>query len=277
MVLGFLLGGIASAVAGAAISSYSANRLAQQQQGYNSALNKESYKYAYQLNEQMATLNKGLTSYNYDLERDSRQTSFADTRKSLEEAGYNPLLALGTQSQGMNPSMTMSGSGFQSADSDAVFNAMNSATSAYNNTRQIDQLVRQTDSNIDSSKAQNIVNYNLAELYHSQERGQDINNRIESVYGAQREAEILNNLKKDGVLKDWQVKQVKQDIAESVTRSSNISAQTALSKQQYDINEPTRRFAVKHPVAHGTMQRINPASAVGSLAGMKYLFGKGRR
>lgn len=276
MVLGLVLGGIASALVGSAISSSNARNIASQQQAYNSQLNYESYKYNYYLNHQLKDINRELTGYNYGLERDSRQTQFQDTRKDLESAGYNPLLALGVQSQGMNPSMTQSNAGFNGADSDAVINAMNSASSAYNNTRQIDQLIRQTDSNISSAKAQDVVNYNLAELYHSQERGQDINNTIQSAYGLETANQQLKNLKKDGLIKDWQAKEIKQNIAESMVRASNYSAQTSNLKQQYDIYEPQRRFSKSHPVAHGTMQRLNPASALGALGALG-LIGRGRK
>lgn len=41
---------------------------------------------------------KALQQHQYELERKSRQTAYQDTRQSLEEAGYNPLLAVGQQS-----------------------------------------------------------------------------------------------------------------------------------------------------------------------------------
>lgn len=43
---------------------------------------------------------KALQQHQYELNRLTRQTSFQDTRQSLEEAGYNPLLAVGNQSNG---------------------------------------------------------------------------------------------------------------------------------------------------------------------------------
>ena len=41
-----------------------------------------------------------LQDHQYKLNRKTRQTAFQDTRKSLESAGYNPLLAVGQQAQG---------------------------------------------------------------------------------------------------------------------------------------------------------------------------------
>ncbi len=41
---------------------------------------------------------KALQQHQYELERQSRQTAYQDTRQSLEAAGYNPLLAVGQQS-----------------------------------------------------------------------------------------------------------------------------------------------------------------------------------
>lgn len=43
---------------------------------------------------------KALQQHQYDLNRLTRQTAFQDTRQSLENAGYNPLLAVGQQAQG---------------------------------------------------------------------------------------------------------------------------------------------------------------------------------
>lgn len=41
---------------------------------------------------------KALQEHQYELERQSRQTAYQDTRYSLEQAGYNPMLAVGSQS-----------------------------------------------------------------------------------------------------------------------------------------------------------------------------------
>lgn len=47
---------------------------------------------------QSLSLNKKLMDYQYKLERESRQHHFEDTRFDLENAGYNPMLAVGQQS-----------------------------------------------------------------------------------------------------------------------------------------------------------------------------------
>lgn len=41
---------------------------------------------------------RALMEHQYELERQSRQTAYQDTRYSLEQAGYNPMLAVGQQS-----------------------------------------------------------------------------------------------------------------------------------------------------------------------------------
>lgn len=56
--------------------------------GSNSA--KKSFEYS-----------KKLQEHQYQLERQSRQTVFQDTRQSLESAGYNPLLATGQQASSL--------------------------------------------------------------------------------------------------------------------------------------------------------------------------------
>ena len=43
---------------------------------------------------------KALQENQYELNRKTRQTAFQDTRSDLEKAGFNPLLAVGSQSQG---------------------------------------------------------------------------------------------------------------------------------------------------------------------------------
>lgn len=47
---------------------------------------------------QSLSYSKALQNHQYQLERQSRQTAYGDTRKSLEDAGYNPMLAVGQQS-----------------------------------------------------------------------------------------------------------------------------------------------------------------------------------
>lgn len=63
--------------------------------GSNSA--KKSFEYS-----------KALQQHQYELERQSRQTAFQDTRYSLEQAGYNPLLATGQQASSLPVGNTMS-------------------------------------------------------------------------------------------------------------------------------------------------------------------------
>lgn len=269
MVLAAALG-LGSALVGA----FSARSVASQQQAYNSAMNKESYNYARLLNEQMQLINQRNTLYQYNLERDSRRSAFQDTRYDLEQAGYNPLLALGQQSQGLNVGMSTGSASFNGADSSAVIDSLNSAVNSYNSTRM-------TNSNIDSSKYVNDVNLAQSEFIRSQTRGQDINNVIQDRYGLQKAISEINHLKSQGILNNSQAKYYTKQLAVADSQIAVNSAeaqvlrsQRVLNQQQYDINAPTQRFAKSHPVAHGTLSRVNPVSALGSLAGLKYMLKK---
>ena len=267
MVLGLVLGGLASGLVGA----FSARSAQNSQQAYNSAMNKESYGYARKLNEQMQQINQENTLYQYHLERDSRRSAFQDTRYDLEKAGYNPLLALGQQSQGLNVGMNSGSANFNGADSSAVIDSLNSAVNSYNSTRL-------ANSSIDSSKYQNDVNLAQSEYIRSQTRGQDINNVIQDRYGLQKAISEINQLKSQGILNNSQAKYYTKQLAVADSQIAVNSAeaqvlrsQRVLNQQQYDINAPTQRFAKSHPVAHGILSRVNPVSAIGGLAGLKYM------
>lgn len=266
MVLGFvgnILGGLFGGSRSSAASSFAASeaglarqfqydqKLAEQQYGYTSMLNRQTYDYS-----------TALTRQQYNLERESRQSSFQDTRKDLESAGYNPLLALGQQSGYVNVGQSMSGNSFNMPDSSSVFSAIGAATN-----------YAQTKSNIESSKYTNDLNLALTEKARSEARGQDINNIIEDSYGLIRAQQEIDNMKKQGLLSEAQSKYYKKQLAvansQIALNSANaqvLRSQNALNDQAYDLQEPSRRFAKKHPVVHGTLNRVNPVSALGSLA-----------
>lgn len=255
-------------------SANSVNANLAKQYSYDKLLAEQGYNYSRALNEQLAMINTGLTRQNYELQRESRQTSFVDTRKDLESAGYNPLLALGVQSNSLNPAVTQSGNTFNMPDSNSVFSAVSTAGN-----------IAKIKSDIDSSKYVNDLNLAYAEKARSETRGQDINNVIQDRTGLTRSLEEINNLRQQGLLSKSQARYYQKQLA---VADSNISlnsanalvarSQDVLNKQQSELNAPDVRFARKHPVAHATLRRIgSPVSAIGSLAGIKYMMSVPRK
>lgn len=278
MVLNFvgnLLGGIFGLTSSRSSNSYNGpsqkDILAQmaQQYAYDKAHAYDQYTYNWYLNNQLFGYNSALTAQNYDYMRESRQTSFQDTRKDLESAGYNPLLALGVQSNSLNPGQTMSGSSFSMPMGDQVFSAISSLGN-----------IAQIKSNIDSSKYVNDLNLATTEKVRSEATGQDINNAIQARTGLSNAIETIKNLRSQGLLNAQQARYYQKQIAVSDSniqlnsaKAQEIRSQTALNRQHYLINKPNADFSRDHPVAAGTLNRIgNPASAIGGLAGLRYLF-----
>lgn len=67
---------------------------------------------------------KKLQEHQYDLNRKALREQFANTRYSLESAGYNPLLAVGSSAQGFSAGASASGGDLSSVGSDAVNSAI---------------------------------------------------------------------------------------------------------------------------------------------------------
>lgn len=273
MVMSFLgsLLGIGSSVMS---TPYAQTRLGlEQQYDYNKRLAEDQYRYTRNLNYDTYNYSSALMQRQYDLERKSRQSSFVDTRADLEKAGYNPLLALGQQSGYVGVGATASGNSFNMPDSNAVSSAM----SAYNDTRR-------ATSEIGSSKFQNELNMAMTEKVRSEATGQDINNRIQDAHGEERAIQEIENLKKDGLLKDKEadfyqhrIANLKSSTALNSAMANNYRSQTELAGLEKARMQGYSDFAKDHPIISGALSAIgSPVSAVGAGAGIYALSQKNR-
>lgn len=239
--------------------------LAKDSYEYTKQLAKDSYGYNWRLNRESYGYSSALMSQQYALERESRQNSFVDTRKDLEAAGYNPLLALGQQSGYVNVGASHSPSSFTMPDS----NAVSSAVGAYNDTRR-------ANSEIDSSKYSNELNMAMTEKVRSEATGQDINNRIQDAHGEQRAIQEIENLKKDGLLKDKEanfyehrIANLRSQTALNSAMANNYRSQTELQALQMAREKGYSDFAKDHPIVSGALSAIgSPVSAIGAGAGI---------
>lgn len=131
-------------------------------------------------------LNQRLMDYQYALERESRQSSYQDTRIDLEKAGYNPLLAVGQQS---NYTPVSSGVSAQSDNVESMANLKSGieSVSALNSARNESRNTAVNEGNLDLQRV--IAKYNNAltsaktEYTRDMDVGQVIRNQIENVTG----------------------------------------------------------------------------------------------
>lgn len=122
---------------------------------------------------------KALMERQYELNRLTRQTAYQDTRQSLVEAGYNPLLAVGQQSQGGSFGASLS---VQDPKSENLQNALTSANlasqtklnsaQAYNQIQQGQLTTAQANNLLSQSK----LNSAQTALTNLQQNAQAINN-----------------------------------------------------------------------------------------------------
>lgn len=159
---------------------------------YNSALkllkqeNALNTKYMSDSAKATQSLNEKLMDYQYSLERQSRQSSYQDTRKDLESAGYNPLLAVGQQS-----GYTSVGSGVstqsEGLEASQLSNSATDIAKKFNDMRNANDMIGQGQQRIDIDKLAgqytNDLNSAKAEHERSMTRGQDISNDIQNVFG----------------------------------------------------------------------------------------------
>lgn len=215
--------------------------------------------------------NKQLMQYQYALERQSRQTSYGDTRKDLESAGYNPLLAIGQQS---NYTPVSSGVQANDAETQDVANAnlrantmssvLGTATSAYSAYNQATNLTKQTASNILSSNFANDLNSARTELTRSQAVGQDIQNAIQNATGLKQAIANLD-------LTNFQKNKLSQDIAESqsnILRNSALAEESRsrklLNEQQAQTQGHYASYMNRHPWINTVKNLISGGNGVGS-------------
>lgn len=211
-------------------------------------------------------LNQKLMDYQYALERQSRQTSYQDTRMDLEGAGYNPLLAIGQQSNYTPVSSGVSANSQGVEGSTIASNssmAMKNLSDVRNNTKSTNVL----------AKAQNYINdLNIAkaELTRSQTTNQDITNNVDRAY---KESQALENLE---LTKD-QRRSISQDIAESIKRTENIGKQSELLENQISSGKALAEFYKSHPqvaLAFQLMNALSGGNILGTSANFASILGR---
>lgn len=204
---------------------------------------------------------KKLMKYQYGLERESRQTAFGDTRQSLEDAGYNPMLATGVQSSSLTPSSTA-----PSAPDPASMVSALTASRAQKDEEKRNEVLNEVDRQRAGNEAR--VGMQQEALLRSQTDNQLIKNNIDQLTGLAIAEANLEDIRTHSAYQKQQIDNLKQDIIESGSRiTKNIaqateaysgselnSAQTALSKEEqytkrlYNLDEQEfRDYLEQHP------------------------------
>lgn len=174
-----------------------------------------------------------LQQHQYELNRQTRQTAFQDTRHSLVEAGYNPLLAVGQQSQGGTFGATMSVQDPASenlanklAQAQAISQLRLNSAQAYNQTQQ---------GKLTTAQASNLLSQGK------------LNSAQTALANLQANAQVINNLHLPQILK-------------SQIRLNNNNAQASL------INAQASQVSAQANKMNAISNRINAStnSAVGA-------------
>lgn len=207
---------------------------------------------------------KELQEHQYNLNRKTRQTAYQDTRQSLENAGYNPLLAVGQQAQGgtfgaslnvqdpkaeqlanrLQTLQTLSQTHINSAQANlANKNAFSTVINALNNTKN-------TNAQVAQMNAQTI--------------GQQIQNNIQNATGMQTAQATLNNIKANTTNTQAQTAlnkaqtTVAQNTAKMVTQQANLLGQQAtFQNYQNQSAQAQANWFKQHPQAAQNMQTWN--------------------
>lgn len=217
------------------------NALLKSEYGYNSQLMSQSAKAT-------EALNQNLMDYQYNLERQSRQTSFQDTRKDLEGAGYNPLLAVGQQS---NYTPVSSG---VTADSGQVEQG-NVNSQKLSMLSGIADTINQTSATRSQVKRNNILNENETQSVRaniqetlaragqivSATKGQELDNYIKDVTGLTRANAEIDKLLADTDLSRKQKEAVASEIKLNGVRSVLLNAQTATANAETGLANAHRQ------------------------------------
>lgn len=176
-----------------------------------------------------------LQQHQYDLNRKTRQTAFQDTRHSLTEAGYNPLLAVGQQSQGGTFGATMNVQDPKTENLQnylgiaSLFNQMRlNSAQAYNQYKQ---------GQLTTAQANNLI---------SQSR---LNSAQTSLTNLQQNAQAINNLHLPQVLKS----QIRLNNNTAQAQLINANA-NQVSAQANQMNSYTNRINANTNSAVGASQ-----------------------
>lgn len=176
-------------------------------------------------------LNQSLMKYQYQLERQSRQTSFVDTKKDLMSAGYNPLLAVGNQSNYVPVSSNVQGTSQGVEDSQLGVNRAQMAETASNiiNTSSATQSQVKRNAIMNDNDTQSTIGQwmkTLAEVgnINSATTGQSIQNQIQNLYGEKTALANLHNILENTNLSRKQQEKISSDIAMSSVMSQYYNA-----------------------------------------------------
>lgn len=223
-------------------------------------------------------LNQNLMDYQYNLERQSRQTSFYDTKQDLLSAGYNPLLAVGQQSNYVPVSSGVQG------DSATVENAnlgatragilstvagtvnQTSATMSQNRRNAVLNSIDQmsTIANVGKTLAEK-MNVNSSTVY------QNLQNAITSATGLERANAEIDKIKTETNLSKKQIDKIQSDIntnsilnllynSERMVNNAKVGNIAEQTKSVHSANVGNYEFAKwmsQHPKMAGLYSAVN--------------------
>lgn len=156
---------------------------------------------------------KKLMKYEYDLARKSRQTSFGDTRQSLESAGYNPMLATGVQSNSITPSASAPAA----PDPASMVSAL-ASSKAQKDTAKRNEVLNEVDRQRAGNEAR--VNMQQEALLRSQTDSQELQNDVNRITLLDKAQEELEGMRAHSARERQEINESKQRIKES---KSNIT------------------------------------------------------
>lgn len=182
---------------------------------------------------------KQLQQHQYELNRATRQTAFGDTRQSLEDADYNPLLAVGQQANGGVFGASMS---VQDPKSERLANAIGTANAFVNIMQQQSQsklnsaqsaLAEITGKN-DTNRLglESLRNSAMVSQLDEQTRGIKIRNDVDQLTLLDTANATLENIRSDTSNKNEQKKLAKAQQNVAKATMGLIGAQTGYTYQQ---------------------------------------------
>lgn len=221
-------------------------------------------------------LSKKLQEHQYQLNRLTRQTSFQDTRHSLEAAGYNPLLAVGEQAQGGTFGASLN---VQDPNSENLQNRLSKIATLVNIASQRSQAqVNSANASLanEQSKAtvQDVINKKnttsaQVSLLNAQTEKQKLDNDITRQYGLQSAKANLEYIKSSSSknYSDVSVNNAERNLKKA--QIGQINATTAQIDAQNSALKSQAEWYKKHPYAARYTQWVNNviAPTVGSFVG----------
>lgn len=227
-------------------------------------------------NSALATLdvNRQLMNYQYELERASRRSSFNDTKYDLLTAGYNPLLAVGHQSN-----YTPVSSGVSAIDREteainnnaskvsAVSSLANMASNTYATMQQGQRFKSMNMTDLINALSNRSLNAAKIENLNSATIGQDIQNNIQSLVGLDQAVATLRNTQSNTRLNEQQIKKLQSDIVTSnyenlllQSQAQNNNITSALASQNMPRAVNASNWERRHPRLSGFLYGIGKMS-----------------